>query len=154
MPWGGRTTGICRLEAFAECFATRVSLLNVSFSVVFAILWKQCLTHLGLYSRDLAGLYRLVMRTAAACVMMTTLLALYLDAHHAQGPVGRILVNFLIVGFVYETCRVLVCSRHLNWHVGEPETVIILGSGARASKAWRELRIQCQGHQRLSGLCR
>jgi exopolysaccharide biosynthesis polyprenyl glycosylphosphotransferase len=135
----------------AEFLMMRITLLNASFSVVFVILWKQCLTFLGLYRNDLNGLPRLVVRTAVACAIMTGLLGLYLDARHARGPIGQILVSFLIVGFLYETCRVLVCNRHLSWHIGEPERVLIVGSGRRASKAWRELRIQHHRTKRLLG---
>ena len=53
--------------------------------------------------------------------------------------------------FFYETCRVLVYSHHRSWHVVEPERVIIVGSGRRASKAWRELRIQHHRTKRLLG---
>ncbi len=136
---------------FAEFLMIRITLLNASFSVVFVILWKQCLTYLGLYRRDLDRLRSLVLRSAAACAIMTALLDLYLQARHARGPIGQILVTFLLVAFVYETGRVLVCNHHRPWHVVEPERVIILGSGRRASKAWRELRIQHQRTKRLLG---
>jgi exopolysaccharide biosynthesis polyprenyl glycosylphosphotransferase len=136
---------------FAEFLLIRITLLNVSFSIVFAIVWKQCLTTLGLYRRDLDGLRSLVLRSATACAIMTALLDLYLQARHARGPVEQILGSFLLVAFLYETCRVLVCSRHRRWHVVEPERVIIVGSGRRASKAWRELRIQHHRTKRLLG---
>lgn len=136
---------------FTELLAIRVTLLNAGFAALFALLWRQCLTVLGLYRRDLAGLYRIVMRTAGACVIMTTVLAVYLDARPSRGPVAQIVVTFLVVALVYELCRVLVSSRNLNWHVGEPERVIILGSGPRASKAWREVRIECRRTKRLLG---
>ncbi len=136
---------------FAEFLRIRITLLNASFSIVFVILWKQCLAVLGLYRRDLEGLRNLVLRTATACVVMTALLDLYLQARHARGPVGQILLIFLLVSFFYETCRVLVCSHHRSWNVIEPERVIIVGSGRRASKAWRELRIQHHRTKRLLG---
>jgi lipopolysaccharide/colanic/teichoic acid biosynthesis glycosyltransferase len=129
----------------------RVTLLNLSFAVVFAILWKQCLSLLGLYSRELNGLRRLLLRTATACAAMTAVLALYLQARHARGPIAEILVDFLIAAFMYETCRVMVCSRHVSWNVSEPERVLILGSGRLASKAWRELRMQHQRNRKLMG---
>jgi exopolysaccharide biosynthesis polyprenyl glycosylphosphotransferase len=135
----------------AEFLLIRITLLNVSFSIVFAIVWKQCLTTLGLYRRDLDGLRSLVLRSAAACAIMTALLDLYLQARHARGPVEPILGSFLLVAFLYETCRVLVCSHHRRWHVVETERVIIVGSGRRASKAWRELRIQHHRTKRLLG---
>jgi exopolysaccharide biosynthesis polyprenyl glycosylphosphotransferase len=134
----------------AEFLLIRITLLNVSFSIVFAIVWKQCLTTLGLYRRDLDGLRSLVLRSATACAIMTALLDLYLQARHARGPVEPILASFLLVAFLYETCRVLVCSDR-RWHVVEPERVIIVGSGRRASKAWRELRIQHHRSKRLLG---
>ncbi len=129
----------------------RITVMNASFAVVFLILWKQCLTYLGLYDRDLGGLRRLVMRTAAAGAIMTALLGFYLQARHARGPVGEILVCFFIAAFLYEICRVLLSSRHWNWQVGEPERVIIVGSGRRAGKAWRELRLHHHRTKRLLG---
>lgn len=141
MPHGG----------FSEFLRIRITLLNASFSVVFVILWKQCLTVLGLYRRDLDGLRNLVLRTAVACAIMTALLDLYLQARHAPGPVPQVLMSFLLVAFLYETCRVLVCSQHRSWRFVEPERVIILGSGRRASKAWRELRIQNNRTKRILG---
>jgi exopolysaccharide biosynthesis polyprenyl glycosylphosphotransferase len=136
---------------FTEFLLIRITLLNASFSVVFVILWKQCLTLLGLYRRDLDGVRSLLLRTATACAMMTALLDLYLQARHARGPVGQILVSFLLAAFLYETCRVLVRSNHRSWRVSEPERVIIVGSGRRASKAWRELRIQHHRTKHLLG---
>jgi exopolysaccharide biosynthesis polyprenyl glycosylphosphotransferase len=135
----------------AEFLMIRITLLNASFSVVFIILWKQCLTVLGLYRRDLDGLRSLVLRTVTACTIMTALLDLYLQGRHARGPIPNILVCFLLVTFLYEICRVLVLSQHRSWHVVEPERVIILGSGRRASKAWRELRIQNHRTKRVLG---
>jgi exopolysaccharide biosynthesis polyprenyl glycosylphosphotransferase len=135
----------------AEFLMIRITLLNASFSIVFVILWKQCLTVLGLYRRDLDGLRSLVLRTVTACAIMTALLDLYLQGRHARGPIPSILVSFLLVTFLYEMCRVVVFSQHRSWHVVESERVIILGSGRRASKAWRELRIQNHRTKRLLG---
>jgi lipopolysaccharide/colanic/teichoic acid biosynthesis glycosyltransferase len=138
-------------SGFAGFVMIRATLLNASFSVVFVILWKQCLSILGLYRRDLDGLRSLVVRTAAGCAIMAAFLDLYLQARHARGPIGQIVGSFLIGAFLYETCRVLVCSHHLSWDLREPERVIILGSGRRASMAWRELRMQSHRSKRLLG---
>jgi exopolysaccharide biosynthesis polyprenyl glycosylphosphotransferase len=135
----------------AQFLLIRITLLNVSFSIVFAIVWKQCLTTLGLYRRDLDELRSLVLRSATACAIMTALLDLYLQARHARGPVDQIVGSFLLVAFLYETGRVLVSSHHRRWHIVEPKRVIIVGSGRRASKAWRELRIQHHRTKRLLG---
>jgi exopolysaccharide biosynthesis polyprenyl glycosylphosphotransferase len=97
------------------------------------------------------GLRSLVVRTICACAIMTALLASYLQARHARGPQEQILLSFFIMAFFYVTCRVLVFSHDRSWRVAEPERVIIVGSGRRASKAWRELRIQHHRTKRLLG---
>jgi hypothetical protein len=99
MPQGG-------LEEFLEM---RVTLLNASFSIVFAVLWQQCMEALGLYRR-FAGLFRLTTVTAAGVGVMTALLALYLEARRAQGPVPRILITFFVVAFSYQMASSLAAD--------------------------------------------
>ncbi len=134
-----------------EFFGLRITLMNALFCVGFAIVWKQCFTVLGLYRHDVGGFYRPVLRAAGGSVIMTTLLSLYLDNGHSQRPVGNLLVHFLIVAFGYQVCRLLVSSRQWSQYVTEPERVVILGSGPRASKAWRELRTQHRQSKNLLG---
>lgn len=129
----------------------RITLLNASFSIVFAVLWKQCLTAFGLYRRDLDGVRSLMVRSASASATMTGLLGIYLQARHARGPQGEMLLAFFASVFVYETLRVLLWIGGRSWQIGEPERVIILGSGRRASKAWRQLRIHRRRTRRLLG---
>ncbi len=138
-------------DGVAQFLLIRITLLNASFSIVFAVLWKQCLTAFGLYRRDLDGMRSLVMRTAAASATMTGLLGIYLQARHARGPHREILLAFFATVFLYETLRVLLGSGERSWQIGEPERVIILGSGRRASKAWRQLRIQHYRTRQLVG---
>ena len=49
------------------------------------------------------------------------------------------IVSFFLLAFAYETCRVLLANRHL-WGSFGTQRVLIVGSGRRASSAWRELR--------------
>jgi FlaA1/EpsC-like NDP-sugar epimerase len=125
-----------------EFLIIRITLLNVSFSIVFVVLWKQCLSALGLYRHDLGSWRGLVMRTLAACATMTALLSAYLQGRQAQGPTDEILASFFGASFLCELCRVIVCNHDWSWHAGRAKRVIIIGSGRRASKAWRELRIK------------
>jgi exopolysaccharide biosynthesis polyprenyl glycosylphosphotransferase len=138
MPQGG-------LKEFLEM---RVTLLNASFSIVFAVLWQQCMEALGLYRR-VARLFRLTIVTAVGVGIMTALFALYLEARRAEGPVPRMLVTFFVVAFSYQMAC-LFLSR-LHWKIRDPEQVVIVGSGRRAAKAWRELRVQHHGVKRLLG---
>jgi hypothetical protein len=136
-------------DGLAQFVTIRITLLNMSFAVVFAVLWKQCLTAFGLYQREIDGLRSLLMRSASATASMTGLLGIYLEARHARGPQSEILLTFFACVFLYETCRVLLWGGKSSWKIGAPERVIILGSGRRASKAWRHLRIQ---HHRTTQL--
>jgi exopolysaccharide biosynthesis polyprenyl glycosylphosphotransferase len=141
MPQGG----------LAQFLEMRITLLNASFSIVFTILWKECLDSLGLYRSSYTELARPALVAGAGCGLMTAVLAMYLMARHAQGPVGHIVLAFFVISFVYEMVRLLVSSPRLGWSLGEPEQVIIVGSGRRAAKAWRELRLQYHRRKQLLG---
>ncbi len=141
MPQGG----------LAQFLQMRITLLNASFSIVFTILWKECLESLGLYRGTYTELTRPALVAGAGCGLMTAVLALYLQARHAQGPVGHILAAFFVTSFAYEMLRLLLSSPRLRWAIGEPEQVIIIGSGRRAGKAWRELRIHYHRKKQLLG---
>jgi exopolysaccharide biosynthesis polyprenyl glycosylphosphotransferase len=134
-----------------EFLAFRVTLLNSSFCIVFAVLWKECLEKLGLYRDNFTELLRPTLRSATGCGIMAGLLALYLAARHAKGPVAPVVAAFFVAAFAYEMMRVVISSPSLRWKIGDMEQVIIVGSGRRAAKAWRELRIQHYGRKHLLG---
>jgi exopolysaccharide biosynthesis polyprenyl glycosylphosphotransferase len=135
----------------AEFFGLRITLLSAAFSVVFAVAWRQCFSLLGAYRREGLGWSRLVIRTAGGSIIMTTLLTLYLDRGHSIRPVGKLPVYFLVFVFGYQICRLLLCRFHFRQYVTGPERVVILGSGPRASRAWRELRTQHRHSKSLLG---
>lgn len=141
MPQGG----------LAQFLEMRITLLNASFSIVFAVLWKECMAGLGLYRGTYKGLRLPALVAGTGCGLMTAVLALYLEVRHAQGPVGRILIAFFVSAFVYEMVRLLVFNPRLPWRTGELEQVIIVGSGRRAATAWRELRLQYHHRKQLLG---
>ena len=140
MPQGG----------LGEFLKLRITLLNGSFVIVFAIIWHQCMTALGLY-RKFSDLIRPTILAAAGVGIMTALLALYLEARHSEAPVAQILVTFFIVAFSYQMVSVFLSAPRLRWTMRDPEQVVILGSGRRAAKAWRELRTQHHGLKSLLG---
>jgi exopolysaccharide biosynthesis polyprenyl glycosylphosphotransferase len=134
----------------AEFLRERVTLLNASFSIVFAVLWQQCMQALGLYRRS-SEFLRPTLMTAAGAGVMTALLALYLQARQALGPVPQILITFFIAAFGYQMARAFFSNPRLRGKLSDPERVIIVGSGRRAAKAWRELRVQHHGAKTLLG---
>jgi exopolysaccharide biosynthesis polyprenyl glycosylphosphotransferase len=96
-----------------------------------------------------AGLFlRKLLRIAQGCGLMTSFLVFYLRATHTVGPTGRIAVIFFVSAACYQACRVIfgtwIASR-------DPQLVVILGSGRRAGKAWREIRTQYHSSVKLVG---
>lgn len=140
MPQGG----------LGEFLKLRITPLNASFLIVFAVLWHQCMDALGLYRR-VGGLLRFTLVTTTGVGIMTALLALYLEARRAEGPVPRILGTFFIVAWGYEMFCFFLSSPRPRWKNGDPQQVVIVGSGRRAAKAWRELRVQHHGAKCLLG---
>jgi hypothetical protein len=101
----------------AEFLRIRITLLNASFSIVFAVLWQQCMEALGLYRRS-SEFLRPTLMTAVGAGVMTTLLALYLEARHALGPIPQILFTFFIAAFGYPLARAFLSS--LRGKVSDP----------------------------------
>ncbi len=138
------------MGGLGEFLKIRVTSLNASFSIVFAVLWQQCMQALGLYRRS-SELLRPMLSSAAGVGLMTVLLGLYLEARRADGPVRQVLVAFFIAAFCYRMVRIFLSNPLLGGRIADPEQVVIVGSGRRAAKAWRELRTQDHGAKTLLG---
>jgi exopolysaccharide biosynthesis polyprenyl glycosylphosphotransferase len=135
-------------EAF---FGLRITLLDAAFSVGFAIAWRVCFDLMVPYRRDEVGWYQLLARGAGGSVIMTALLSLYLGGGHSRRHDGKLLLTFFALAFGYQLGRLLLSSGFLSRHLHGPERVVILGSGPRASKAWRELRTKHRRSKSLVG---
>ncbi len=131
-------------------FGMRITLLNGVFSFVFIFLWKKCLEFIGLYRTDLPDGISVLARISTACIVVTGFVATYLTVREALEPIPLIAVSFFVMSFCYELVRVLLTNPQ-TWQPREPALVVILGSGPRASKAWRELRLTYHGSKKLLG---
>jgi len=121
----------------------RVTLLNVIFAILYMVTWKTCLKVFGLYRGAFRSLSRQALQVCKSCVVMTGVLAAFLVASHAKGPLLLILPMLFAAAFVYENLRITLGGAMLSWlSRRDPQIVIILGSGPRAVKAWREIRTQ------------
>src|SRR6266436_3759066 len=76
-----------------EFLKIRMTPLNASFSIVFVVLWQQCMQALGLYRRSVE-LFRPLLMTVTGVGIMTAVLAIFLEARHAHGPMPRTLAAF------------------------------------------------------------
>ena len=79
----------------SEFLQIRVTSLNASFSIVFAVLWQLCMQALGLYRRS-SEFLRPMLSAAAGVGLMTLLLGLYLEARRTEGPIWQVLVAFFV----------------------------------------------------------
>jgi exopolysaccharide biosynthesis polyprenyl glycosylphosphotransferase len=126
-----------------QFLAVRVTLLNVIFAILYMITWKTCLKVFGLYRGAFRSLSRQMLQVCKSCFVMTAVLTAFLLASHAKGPLLRILPMLFAAGFVYENLRIWLGGLLISWlSWRHPQVVIILGSGPRAVKAWREIRTQ------------
>ncbi|WP_158748948.1 sugar transferase [Acidobacterium sp. S8] len=136
---------------FAEFLAMRITLLNALFAIVFAVCWAECSEAFGLFQNTFTEWIRPALRAAACSGVMTLLLALYLLFRRSADPVATMLPAFFVSAFIYQLVRLLISNPGLRSKRREPEKILILGSGRRAIKAWKELRVQYHRTKQLVG---
>ncbi|QNI32239.1 sugar transferase [Alloacidobacterium dinghuense] len=136
------------LEDFLEM---RVTLLNAIFAIVFVVLSTKCSSALGMYRGDFTDWLRAGFKAVTSCGIMTTFVAVYLLLRKSPSPIAIILLEFFISICVYQLVRLAITNRGLRSTQREFEQVLILGSGRRAIKAWKELRVRYHGSKRLIG---
>ncbi len=138
------------LTAMADFLGSRFTVLNGAFLVIFAVLWCQCFITLDPY-RARAGFLSSLLMNLLGCAVMTATVGIYLTARYAQGPALRIVGFFFISSLAYKTLRMLIRLASEGWRVRPVASVIILGSGRRASKAWRHLRVKYHHSKHVIG---
>jgi exopolysaccharide biosynthesis polyprenyl glycosylphosphotransferase len=124
----------------------RITLANAVFAVLFMAAWTFCFRA---FSRpEPSHIFRRIVGIAKGCAAMTGVLAFYLHVANTKGPLLRIAAIFFVASFTYKICRL----GFRTWiSARDPQLVIILGSGRRAIKAWREIRTQYHSTVRLLG---
>jgi len=124
----------------------RVTLANAIFAVLFMAGWT---FFFRAFSRpEPSHIARRIIGIVKACAAMTGVLGFYLYVTHTKGPVVRISLIFFAASVIYKISRLLFRT----WiSARDPQLVIILGSGRRAIKAWREIRTQYHSTVRLLG---
>jgi exopolysaccharide biosynthesis polyprenyl glycosylphosphotransferase len=133
---------------FHRFLEMRITVLNAMFAGLFMLAWNCSFSALDLYRSESYGAFRKLTRIGEGCALITSLLVAYLYLSHTRGPTARIAAIFFASAFCYEICRVF-CT---TWIASrDPQLVIILGSGRRAGKAWRQIRTQYHSTVRLVG---
>ena len=126
----------------------RITVLNAAFAGLFMLAWISCFRSLNLYGLGSGSILGKLIRMVKGCAVMTGFLVFYLYATRTTGPTARIAAIFFVSSTFYQACRVIfsiwIASR-------DPQLVVILGSGRRAGKAWREIRTQYHSTIKLVG---
>jgi exopolysaccharide biosynthesis polyprenyl glycosylphosphotransferase len=126
----------------------RVTVLNAMFAGVFMLAWNYSFTALDLHRSGSYGALRKLIRITQGCAVMTLFLIAYLHLTRTRGPTARIAAIFFVSSVSYEIGRIL-CT---TWIASrDPQLVVILGSGRRAGKAWRQIRTQYHSTVKLLG---
>ncbi len=120
----------------------RISALDALFAIFFALLWHFLITLLQVYDRGHSILTRIgsVFKAAALMGLLMGIHGYFFHRSYGSFALGFMTASTL---FLYQTVRILVSTWIWNRESAKnPLRVLILGSGRRAGKAWRELRIQ------------
>lgn len=144
---------IARIPGSVQHFLElRVTLLNVVFAALFVLAWISLFNVLGLYRLGSQNLFRKLIRVFKACAVMSAVLGLFLVTSHTQGPPRRIAFIFFVSAFLLESLRVTGYSLVRAWvSARDPRLVLVVGSGRKASKAWRQIRTRYHSSVKLIG---
>jgi len=125
---------------------TRITILNAAFAALFMAAWTYCFSVLERPQAD--GIIGKLLKTTYGCAAMSLLLGIYLNASHTTGPTLLIAIIFFLTSVSYKILRVAIST----WiSARDPQLVVILGSGRRAVKAWREIRTRYHFTVKLLG---
>jgi exopolysaccharide biosynthesis polyprenyl glycosylphosphotransferase len=130
-----------RALAAAERFqAIRVTLSDALVGIGFIFAWHYCFSLLKLYDRSAT----LSSRTLGICkgvALIMPLIVIYLRLFHPGILRASSVASAALALLVYEMLRLAIYPALLERMASrDPRRAIIIGSGRRASKAWRALR--------------
>ena len=125
-----------------------ITVMNAAFAGLFILLWAACFQSLGLYRPEHNNTVGKLARIAGGCAFMAAILGLYLLVARTSGPTARIVLFFFLCSVCYEVLRIFG-SQWMATH--DPQLIVILGSGTKATKAWQEIRTRHDGRVKLVG---
>jgi exopolysaccharide biosynthesis polyprenyl glycosylphosphotransferase len=129
----------------------QVRFADAGFGVFFIFAWQYCFSVLNLYDK-FATIPSKMMAILKGVITMTIPVIAYLILFHPSALKVRVAVLVVTALFSYEIGRVLFSERLLYMLAARnPQRAIILGSGRRAGKAWREIRTHYHSSIKLLG---
>ena len=136
---------------FSALAFERISIVDAVFGLTFIVLWQYCFSVLNLYDRfatlpsRMSAIFRGVITMIIPVIMHLTVF------HRNLGDARTILYVFAIL-FGYEVDRIMLRDFVLDRLAArDPQTIVIIGSGRRAAKAWREIRTRYHSSTKVLG---
>jgi len=136
--------------AIQQFLELRVTVLNVAFLLMFALFRATLGTRL-FGDRRLRSLGSQVMHALRRAAIMAAVLLIYLLARGAVEPIISVTTDYFCLLLIYEMSLLVIARAHNNYSRAGKLNVLILGSGPRASKAWRQLRLRRTADRELIG---
>jgi exopolysaccharide biosynthesis polyprenyl glycosylphosphotransferase len=136
--------------AIQDFLALRVTVLNVVFLVGFA-LFRATLRSRLFGDRRIREIRPQITHSLRRVTAMTVVLLVYLIGRRSVEPILSVMTGFFCSLFLYETFLVVVARVQNRFSRTGKLKVLILGSGPRAGKAWRELRLHHTVDRELLG---
>ena len=134
-----------------ELTSGRLTLLDVAFAIGFIHLWRYCFVLLKLYDKFATISSRTITTAYGVGTMMIPALAYYKVTHPYSVTLRATIVTFLML-YCYEVNRVSLSAHLLDRLAArDPRRAVIIGSGRRASKAWRAVRTRYRSSLKLIG---
>jgi lipopolysaccharide/colanic/teichoic acid biosynthesis glycosyltransferase len=131
-------------------FASHLKLSSLLFATLFALIWNKCIGLAGLCDGSRRAKRWILARAGKLSLLMTAILGLHLVFAGVKATLPITLAIFLVSAFVYSASRSLA-SGAFGFNQIYGERVLILGTGRRAQKAWRELRTSQHGSIQFLG---
>jgi lipopolysaccharide/colanic/teichoic acid biosynthesis glycosyltransferase len=128
---------------------TPVRVIDCCFCATFTVLWLKWSELFGVARFPPQQMFRFTLRALGTSVVMTGAAIVYLTTRHT-GSVRWIALFVFTVTMVWSGVQLLV-GRSLHSLDKGKSRVLILGTGRRASKAWREIRTRQSAIRELVG---
>ena len=147
----GLMPGSHSVRALRQLFSARISMVDAVAGFCFIFIWHYCFSVLNLYDKFATIPSRVVATLQGVSIMMLPVVV-YCRVFHPSALTLRGLIVTMICLFGYEINRVSFSVYLLDQIAArDPRRAIILGSGPRASKAWRAIRTRYSSSMTLLG---
>ncbi len=129
----------------------QLSFIDVLFGAAFVVSWHYCFAALDTYNRLATLPCRMLAASKGVCITTVGVIAYLLTFHRPAMTIHSTIV-LVVTLWLYVTYRIPM-SGYLLERVGarDPRRAIIVGSGRRASKAWRGVRTRYHSSIKVLG---